>query len=108
MLVAFARTLLLRGCQTWISDMLGPCGPHQATTCSPPSSLVGADQYRADCKSGQQYNAATTGLLISSLVVGAAGTASFILGAHQASRGRVEVRPALSYNEASLTLRFPF
>ncbi len=36
MLVAFARTLLLRGCQTSISDMLGPRGPHQATSCSPP------------------------------------------------------------------------
>jgi hypothetical protein len=78
-------------------------------TCSPPSSLVGADQYRADCKSGQQYNAATTGLLISSLVVGAAGAASFIAGARQAAKASaVEVRPAISYNEASLTLRFPF
>jgi hypothetical protein len=35
-LVVFARMLLFRGCQTWISDMLEPCGPHQATTCSPP------------------------------------------------------------------------
>jgi tetratricopeptide (TPR) repeat protein len=78
-------------------------------SCSPPSSLMGSEQYRSDCNRGQQYNAATTGLLISSLVVGAAGTASFIVGARQASRARgIEVQPAISYNAASLQLRFPF
>jgi len=91
----------------------GPSSEEQAffanPSCSPPSSLMGAAPYRSDCNQGRQYNAATTGLLISSLLVGAAGTASFIVGAHQASRERpVEIRPALSYNEVSLTLRFPF
>jgi hypothetical protein len=78
-------------------------------SCSPPSSLMGTEPYRSDCNRGQQYNAATTGLMISSLVVGAAGTASFIIGARQASRARgIEVQPAISYNAASLQLRFPF
>ena len=71
--------------------------------------MAGLEQYRSDCNRGQQYSAATTGLFISSLVVGAAGTASFLVGAHQASRERrVEIRPAISHQEASLTLRFPF
>jgi len=76
--------------------------------CSPPSSLSNTAQYRSDCNRGQQLSSATTGLLISSLLVGAGGTASFLVGAHQAARGHVEVRPALSLSEASLTLRFPF
>ncbi len=78
-------------------------------SCTPPSSLSYTDKYRSDCNAGQQFSTATTALLITSLIVGAGGTASFIVGAHQAARVRgVEVAPAITLREASLQLRFPF
>jgi tetratricopeptide (TPR) repeat protein len=81
----------------------------QSPTCSPPSSLMGTDAYRRDCNRGQQYSAATTGLFVSSLALGVAGTVSYILGARQARRARgVELAPAVSLRSAALQLRFPF
>jgi tetratricopeptide (TPR) repeat protein len=77
--------------------------------CSTPSALMNADVYRRDCTRGQQFSDATTGLFISSLALGVAGTVSYIIGAHQGARDRhIEVAPALSLREASLQLRFPF
>jgi hypothetical protein len=76
-------------------------------TCSPPSSLMGTDQYRRDCTRGQQFSDATTGLLVSSAALAVAGTVSYIIGARQSKR-RVEIAPAVSLRAASLQLRFPF
>lgn len=78
-------------------------------SCSPPSSLSNTGRYVSDCNRGQQLSTASTALIISSLLLGAGATASYIVGAVQADRaGAVEVRPALSLSEATLTLRFPF
>ena len=78
-------------------------------SCSPPSSLSNTGRYVSDCNRGQQLSTASTALIISSLLLGVGGTASYIVGAVQADRaGAVEVRPALSLSEATLTLRFPF
>ena len=78
-------------------------------SCSTPSSLMGTAQYKSDCTHGQQLAAATTALWMTTLLVGAGGTASFIVGAHQAAKARgVEIRPAVSYNAAALQLRIPF
>ncbi len=77
--------------------------------CSPPSSLSNTGRYVSDCNRGQQLSTASTALIITSLIVGAGGTASYIAGVYQADRaGVVEVRPAISLSEATLTLRFPF
>jgi hypothetical protein len=77
--------------------------------CSTPSSLMNADVYRRDCTRGRQFSDATTGLFISSVALGVAGTVSYIIGAHQGARDRhIEVAPALTLREASLQLRFPF
>ena len=82
---------------------------YASPTCSVPSSLSNTGRYVSDCNRGQQLSTASTALIITSLIVGAGGTASYIAGVYQADRaGAVEVRPALSLNEASLTLRFPF
>lgn len=81
----------------------------QSPSCSPPPSLMGTAQYRSDCTRGQQFSAATTGLMISTLLVGAGATASFIVGAYQRAKARgIEVQPAVSYNAAQLSLRIPF
>jgi tetratricopeptide (TPR) repeat protein len=77
--------------------------------CTPPSTLMNSAVYRADCNRGRQYADATSAMFATSTALAVAGTISYIIGAHQAKRARaVEVRPALSLSEASLTLRFPF
>jgi tetratricopeptide (TPR) repeat protein len=81
----------------------------QNPTCSPPSSLTGADAYRHDCTRGEQYSAATTAMFVGSAAFAVAGTISYIVGARQAARARgVEVMPAVSYTSAQLQLRIPF
>ncbi|HEX6835549.1 MAG TPA: hypothetical protein VF334_03195 [Polyangia bacterium] len=78
-------------------------------SCSPPSSLSNTGRYVSDCNRGQQLSSATAGLLLTSLFAGVGGTVSYLVGVHQAARaGAVEVRPAISLSEATLTLRFPF
>lgn len=81
----------------------------RSPTCSPPPSLMNTARYRSECTRGQQLVSATTGLLIGGLLAGAGATASFLVGAHRAAKERrVEVRPAVSLSEASLTLRVRF
>lgn len=82
---------------------------YENPTCSPPSSLSNTGRYVSDCNRGQQLSSATAGLLLTSLLAGVGGTVSYLVGVHQAERaGAVEVRPAISLSEATLTLRFPF
>ena len=79
--------------------------------CTVPSSLAGAgaNQFHRDCTRGEQYSSATTGLFISSLALGVAGTVSYLVGVHQGVKARgLEVAPAVSLNAAALQLRFPF
>lgn len=80
----------------------------QSPGCSPPSTLRNTAQYVSDCNHGQQYAAATTALFVSSAALEIAGTIAYVIGAKQAAKSRVEIAPAISYNAASLRLRFPF
>ena len=90
--------------------------------CSPPASLMGADKYRNDCKSGQTYATATTALWVVTGALAATAVVAYVVGdrqaAHAAEKGpkttarlireSLRIEPVLSTKGGALQAAFEF
>lgn len=72
-------------------------------SCSPPPSIMGTAQYRSDCNSGQSWTSAATAMLALWPALAAAGTVSYLVGAHQGKRARETRRVQLLPTGVRLT-----